>query len=134
MTLAELENIDGLFEYYQKHSFRETCAKFGIDFTNRNWVKIGMLYPKNGNKSIKVVREFNRPDNNINSHATATLKRLRKDFGFSRKEIAKYLNLNYMYLSQVERGAHNLTKENIYSLCCLFGVSPSEFFPPTIPV
>ena len=132
--MVSLDKIDGLLEFYKRHTLKETCDRFGLLYTNHTHVKLHKLWPKNGAGSIREKRVFKKSDVEITSHGCKLLKKLRKEHAMTRAEVASYLGMNVQYLAQIEQGIHGLTRDNIYYLACLFCVSPSEFFPPTIPV
>ena len=132
--MVSFDKIDGLLEYYKRHTLRQTCDKFGLPYTNWTHVKLHKLWPKNGPGSIREKRNFIKVDADIEVYTGKILKRLRKEHAMTRVEVAGYLGMNVQYLAQIEQGIHGLTRDNIYYLACLFCVSPNEFFPPTIPV
>jgi len=132
--MVSLDKIEGLAEYYKRHTLKDTCERFGLPYTNHTHFKLHKLWPKNGPGSIREKRNFIKVDADIEVFTGKALKRLRKKHALTRAEVANYLGMNYFYLSQIERGVHGLTRDNIYYLACLFNVSPSEFFPPIIQV
>jgi len=134
MTLSDLEKIDGLFEYYRSHTFKEACEKFNLPFTMNIHAKMGVLWPKNGPHSIKAeraIKKFSKFDtSHVSAYTGTALRRIRKERGLSIREIANFFGVGYVYVATIERGKMPLTKERIYELSCLFNVSPAEFFPP----
>ena len=126
----KLEKIEGLGEYYKRHTFKDTCERFGLPFTSWTQAKMAILWPKNGPGSVREKRNFIKVDLDIEVYTGKALKKLRKECAMTRAEVAGYLGMNTQYLAQIEQGKHGLTRDNIYYLSCLFGVCPSRFFPP----
>ena len=63
----------------------------------------------------------------------ASVKAWRKRLGFSQEELAERSELHRTYISDVERGARNLSLESITRLARALDISVSTLFPPELP-
>jgi len=59
----------------------------------------------------------------------ASLKAWRKRLGFSQEKLAERSELHRTYISDVERGARNLSLESITRLACALAIPVADFFP-----
>jgi CheY-like chemotaxis protein/DNA-binding XRE family transcriptional regulator len=60
----------------------------------------------------------------------ASVKTWRSQLGFSQEELAERSDLHRTYISDVERGARNLSLESICKLAHALDISISDLFPP----
>lgn len=63
----------------------------------------------------------------------ASVKAWRKQQGFSQEELAERANLHRTYISDVERGARNLSLESITRLAGALEIPTAALFPPALP-
>jgi CheY-like chemotaxis protein len=63
----------------------------------------------------------------------ASLKRWRHQRGFSQENLAERANLHRTYISDVERGARNLSLESINRLAAALEISIPRLFSPELP-
>lgn len=52
------------------------------------------------------------------------LKRLRKDYGYTQKQIAEYLDIDQAYISRIEKGERTLNLSLLDKICQLYNCSP----------
>lgn len=61
----------------------------------------------------------------------AAVRKRRLDLGLSQEELAERSGLHRTYISDVERGARNVSLDNIGRIACSLGVSISSLFIET---
>ena len=52
------------------------------------------------------------------------LKRLRKDYGYTQKQIAEYLDIDQAYISRIEKGERTLNLSLLDKICQLYNCTP----------
>jgi CheY-like chemotaxis protein/predicted XRE-type DNA-binding protein len=64
----------------------------------------------------------------------AAVRAWRKRLGFSQEELAERAELHRTYVSDVERGARNLSLESITRMANALNISVAELFPTEVPI
>lgn len=54
------------------------------------------------------------------------IQRLRKSKGLTQEELGERANVNYKFISEIERGLKNPSCMVIYKICRALGISPAE--------
>lgn len=64
----------------------------------------------------------------------ANIKKRRIEMGFSQQDFADMIGLSRMSVINIESGRHMLTAEKLFTVCCLFNISPNQMFPTMKPI
>jgi DNA-binding XRE family transcriptional regulator len=62
------------------------------------------------------------------------VKEMRKASKLNQVQIADYLGISRVNLTNIENGNNGTSFVSIYKLCCLFGCQLSDIFPPIVKV
>lgn len=65
---------------------------------------------------------------NLRNRFGAAMRKRRRELGLSQEELAEHSGLHRTYISDVERGARNVSLDNIDRIAHSLGLSVSELF------
>jgi CheY-like chemotaxis protein/DNA-binding XRE family transcriptional regulator len=78
-----------------------------------------------------VTGKFDAPRFNVQKIFGASVKARRNQLGFSQGELAERADLHRTYVSDIERGARNISLQSIAKLASALAISVSALFPET---